>query len=241
MKSIALNQPYLFPYLGYFQLINLVDTFVIYDDVNFIKKGWIHRNNILTPQGPLLFTIPLKDVSQNKLIKDTQIHENFIKWKTKFLETLDHCYNHANNFNEGYGLINKILTKINSNQPITGLCFKAIKKILKYLEIKTKIIETSTIYHNTHLKGQDRIINICQQEKADQYINLIGGQELYDRQLFEKENINLKFHKISDHRYLQFDKKYSPISFVSNLSIIDILMWCKPPEIKRLLEKCEVI
>lgn len=245
MKTIAVNQPYLYPYLGYFQLIKSVDTFVIYDDVNFIKKGWIHRNNILTPQGPLLFTVPLKDASQNRLIKDTLIHESFAQWRSKFVNTLAHCYQNSSNYEEAYLPVAGPLYDwkvgfrgglILPNKPISQLCLDTLKKILKYLNIKTKIVNTSTIYQNSHLKGQDRIIDICKQEKADQYINLIGGQHLYNKKLFEKEHIELKFHQIKPHTYKQF---LSP--FIPNLSIIDVLMSCKPCEIQDLLQQYELI
>lgn len=219
----------------------MVDTFVIYDDVNFIKKGWINRNYILSPTGPILFSVPLKNASQNKLIKDTLIHENFDQWKDKFLDTLKHYYHNAINFNYGYNIISSVLHKTQPNQSISQLCFDSIKQILKYLDIKTKIIDTTNIYHNSHLKGQKRIIDICKQENATQYINLIGGQQLYNKELFEKENMELKFHKIKPCNYDQYDSKYFIRPFTPNLSIIDILMWCNLHQTQNLLHQYELI
>ncbi len=92
MKSkIAVMQPYFFPYIGYFQLINSVDKFVILDDVNYIKKGWINRNYILVNSKPCLFTIPLVKPSQNKLINETEIAFES-NWKKKFLKTIETGY-----------------------------------------------------------------------------------------------------------------------------------------------------
>ncbi len=71
---LAVMQPYIFPYLGYFQLLSAVDRFVFFDDVNFIKKGWIHRNQLLVSGQKHLFSVPLQRASQNKLIKDTYLH-----------------------------------------------------------------------------------------------------------------------------------------------------------------------
>jgi len=84
-KTVSIMQPYLWPYLGYFQLLALSDVFIVYDDVNFIKKGWINRNRVLGAQGPLLFSVPLQSVSQNKTIKDTALHQTYDKWRFKFL------------------------------------------------------------------------------------------------------------------------------------------------------------
>nr|WP_310590339.1 WbqC family protein [Dyadobacter sp. NIV53] len=81
--TIAIMQPYIFPYIGYFQLINAVDKFIIYDDVNFINKGWINRNNILVSGQAHLFTIPLKDASQNKLIHEVELIGGD-QWKKSF-------------------------------------------------------------------------------------------------------------------------------------------------------------
>ncbi len=71
--KIAIMQPYIFPYIGYFQLIHAADVFVFYDDVNYINRGWINRNRILLNGKDQLFTIPCKEASQNKLIKDIEV------------------------------------------------------------------------------------------------------------------------------------------------------------------------
>ena len=106
--KIAVMQPYIFPYIGYFQLINAVDKFVIFDDVNFINKGWINRNNILLNNLPYLFTLPLKKSSQNKLINEIEIANDKI-WNQKFLKTLQAAYSKAPNFSEVYNLVDRIV------------------------------------------------------------------------------------------------------------------------------------
>jgi hypothetical protein len=227
--------------LGYFQLLNLVDTFVLYDDVNFIKKGWINRNRVFGPKEPILFTIPLEDASQNKLIKDIRIHNNYLHWKPRFLNTLNHSYAKAPNFNLIYGMVAKILNHCQPGDSIRDLCLFSLQEVKQYLEIKTKIQLSSVCYTNQHLKAQDRILDICKQEGATTYINLIGGQELYSREDFQKENISLIFHKMKDIRYCQFDGHYLPAGFTPYLSIIDTLMFCHPIEIKKLLNEYELI
>ena len=91
---LAIMQPYFMPYIGYLQLMNAVDKFVLYDDVNYINKGWINRNRILVNGQAYLFTIPLKEASQNRLINEIYL-SNDPKWKGKLLKTIEQGYKKA--------------------------------------------------------------------------------------------------------------------------------------------------
>jgi len=242
MKSIAIQQPYIFPYLGYFQLMNLVDKFILLDDVNFIKKGWINRNRILgtrwTNDGfePQLFSIPLNDISQNRHIRDTTLHQGYVKWISKFETTLQHTYRKAPYFTQTKNLVLQILNSCQARDSISRLCFESLKAIKALLALDCQLVQSSATYNNQSLKGQDRIINICQQEATDCYINLIGGQGLYFKEMFTNIGIDLKFHKCLPYSYSQGSE-----IFQANLSIIDTLMWCEPSEVKQMLHNCEVI
>jgi hypothetical protein len=231
--TIAIMQPYIFPYIGYFQLINAVDKFIIYDDVNFINKGWINRNNILVGGKPLLFTIPLKDASQNKLINEVAVLKTEA-WQKKLLKTVQQSYQKAPYYGKVFVLIEEIVNL--DVETIYQLTFEALKRTCNYMEIKTEIVPSSTIYQNTHLKGQERILDICKQEKADHYINPIGGMELYDKEKFEKEGIKLDFIKSVSSPYTQFKN-----AFVPWLSIIDVLMFNDPEQIREQLKAYELI
>ena len=114
-----------------------------------------------------------------------------------------------------------------------------MKETCKYLNIKTEIIESSTIYNNQDLKAQVRILDICLQEKANHYINPIGGMAIYDKQLFADKEILLNFIKAKPIQYKQFNK-YNE-SFVPWLSIIDFLMFCSVEEINEHLNKFELV
>ena len=231
--TIAIMQPYIFPYIGYFQLINTVDKFVIYDDVNFINKGWINRNNILVSGQAHLFTIPLKDASQNKLIYEVELAVND-PWKKKFLKTLQQSYLKAPNYQKVFLLIEEIVNF--EAGTIAELTLHALQKICGYMNITTEIVPSSSVYNNTELKAQDRILDICKQEKAIHYINPIGGMELYDKNKFEKEGIKLNFIKSTADPYLQFKN-----AFVPWLSIIDILMFNDAESVDKLLKEFELI
>lgn len=90
-------QPYLFPYLGYFQLIQAVDKFILLDDVNFIKRGWVNRNRILVNGKDHLFSLPLQRASQFKKINDLKLAD-YPGWRNRFFKTLTHAYRQASQY-----------------------------------------------------------------------------------------------------------------------------------------------
>ena len=221
--KLAIMQPYFFPYIGYFQLINEVDKFIIYDDVNYINKGWINRNNILVNNSPNLIQVPLIAASQNRLIKDILVvDEN--KWKDKILKTIYFNYKKAPYYNQIISILEEVLSC--EYMSISDLNYFIILKICSYLNIETELIRTSSIYENCDLKGENRILDICLKEKADVYINPIGGQLLYDKIKFQEKGIVLKFINSNASTYNQNNDK-----FINYLSIIDTMMFCSPKEI----------
>ncbi|MBC7408507.1 MAG: WbqC family protein [Arcicella sp.] len=231
--KLGIMQPYIFPYIGYFQLINAVDKFVIYDDVNFINKGWINRNRILNNGKDSLFTIPLKEASQNKLINEIDVNWDSA-WKSKFVKTLEQCYKKAPFYLEILPIIEQTLSV--DNEPVSKVIEHNLKLICDYLGIKTEIVSSSAIYQNTHLKAQERILDICSQEKANQYINPIGGLELYDKDFFEAKNLKLNFIKSNAIEYTQFKNEFVPW-----LSMIDVLMFNSKEKIKEFLDNYELV
>ena len=233
--KIAIMQPYFMPYIGYFQLINTVDKFIIYDDVNFIKKGWINRNNILANKNRTLFTIPLKKASQNELIKDISINiDSFSIWKNKFLKTLEMNYSHAKNYDSVLLLLEDIFSY--DTDSISDLATYSLIVVCKYLNIKTEIILSSTIYCNEVLSGQERILDICLKEGAKTYINPIGGMELYSESLFLENNIDLFFIKMNNVIYKQFSEEFIPF-----LSIIDVLVFNDKEQVLDMLNKFDLV
>lgn len=231
--KIAIMQPYLFPYIGYFQLMGSVDKFVILDDVNFIKKGWINRNRILVDGKDHLFSIPLQKISQNKLICDTVLSDT-TKWKGDLLKTLELCYKKAPFYQSTSVLVNEILNYNSDN--ISEFNLNGLRLIAAYVGIDTEIINSSKCYKNNILKGQDRIVDICKKEKASIYVNLPGGVKLYDKKIFSENDICLNFIKSEDIVYTQLDKE-----FVPNLSIIDVLMFNDRTVVGNYLRRYELI
>jgi len=228
--TIAIMQPYFFPYIGYWQLINAVDTYVIYDDVNYIKKGYVNRNNILENDTCKLFTLELQQASPNKLINEIKIGNN----KQKLLKTIRQNYIKAPYFREIYALLESIMEHNESN--LAKFLGNSIEQISKYLEIDTKIIYSSSIEKDKQLRGQNKIINISKQLNASHYINAIGGKELYSFEEFEKEGIQLNFLRTKPTNYKQFNSV-----FVENLSIIDVLMFNNKKTINYFLQEYTLI
>lgn len=234
--DISIMQPYLFPYIGYYQMIYCSDYFVIADDVQFIKKGWINRNRILLNGEPSMITLPLKRDSYFLNINErTFAIQSGSMGRITFLNKIVNSYRKAPEFTNIYPLIEKIMCFENEN--VAAYLHNSIKKICEYLDIRTKMIVESTLNLPPELNYQDSVIYVCKELKAKRYINSIGGMELYSKSKFKKNSIELKFIKTRETlEYRQFYNK-----FVPNLSIIDVMMFNPKEQIKAMLTEYDLI
>ena len=207
--KIAIMQPYLFPYIGYWQLINCVDTFVVYDDVNYIKGGWINRNRILLNENPILLTFPLSGASSFKLIKDIQMSSN-IKARIDILKTVQQAYNKAPYFKLIYPLLEKII--LFEERDLTRFILNSLIELSRFFNINTKFVLSSVIDNDKSLNARERLIEICKKFGAETYINPIGGLKLYNKKDFEKHNIRLYFLRTNEIIYKQFGNDFIPVS-----------------------------
>lgn len=230
--KIGIMQPYFFPYMGYWQLINAVDKYIVYDDVAYIKGGWIARNNILLDGKKHLITLPLKNSSSFRNIDEIEVTEDRIAIN-KLMKTLKAAYAKAPYYGEVMPMIENIILR---NKSIALLNYNAIIQINKYLGVNTEIILSSTLEKESTLKGQDKVIYINKMFGGDIYINAIGGRELYNGRDFMKNGIELKFLKMGDIKYAQYKKE-----FVPGLSIIDVLMFNGREDMKGHLENYSLI
>ena len=231
--KVGIMQPYFLPYVGYFQLINEVDIFVLYDNIEYTKKGWINRNNYLLNGKPYLFTIPLKKDSDYLNIENRIISESFKK--NKLLTKIKEAYNKAPCFKNIFPLIESIVNHKESN--LFEFIINSIYKICKNLEINTKIIRSSHIEIDHGLKAEEKVISICKSLNATTYINPIGGLELYDKRSFNEKNLDLTFLKANLN--IKYDQGFDV--FVPNLSILDLLMHLDKNEIKKILTEYKLI
>jgi hypothetical protein len=227
--KLGIMQPYFLPYLGYWQLIKAVDKYVVYDNVTYIKGGWINRNNILASGEKKLFTISLKGASSFRLINEIEIGDDFENMH-KMVQT---NYARAPYFKDVKKLL-EVMVSFES-RVLSHFITNSIQEILKYLDIHTKILISSEMPLYTDAKGKNKVIEICEYLGADTYYNAIGGQDLYDREEFAAHGIELKFLKTNLVPYVQLKN-----DFVAGLSILDVLMFNSPDTVNRMLDDFEL-
>ena len=243
--KLAIMQPYFMPYIGYFQAMAAVDKYLLYDKVAFIKKGWINRNRIYIQNvGTQFITIPLKNKSSFTNILDVQI-DNTTDWRSKMLNLIYYNYKRSPFFDVVYPLMENSIKQ--SSELISEYNFVVLNQIATFLDINTPIElctdpmyegieEQLAKYDDSLLRKYDRIKFICQANNADNYINPIGGQELYDKQIFAQQGITLNFVQTQVIPYPQLAPEFIP-----NLSIIDVLMHNGKAGTKQLLNAYTLI
>lgn len=225
---VAIMQPYFMPYVGYFQLINSVDKFVVYDNIKYTKKGWINRNRMLVNNKDSMFSIPLKKDSDYLNISERVISENFTK--DKFLSKIYNAYLKAPSFKIVFPVVEDIVNFNEEN--LFSYIYHSLVTISKYLEIDTEFIISSSLKIDDAHKGEEKVLSICKEIACTEYINPIGGTELYSKNKFKENGINLSFLKSSNVEYTQFNSEFIPW-----LSILDIMMFNPVEEIKRILNE----
>ena len=227
--KLAIMQPYLFPYLGYFQLIRSVDAFVLYDDVNYIKGGWINRNFILGNGEKQLFTLPLRAASPNKLINQIEL-----AGPQKILRSVRHSYRKAPHFDLVYPMLEDILEQKETN--LARFLDYQLRRICAHLGLEAEWYLSSDLRKDNALRGQDKVLAMCEELGARHYINVPGGKALYDKEAFAEHGLQLSFIQPRPKPYPQFDKCFLP-----NLSIIDVMMFNDKVQCAALLEQYDLV
>lgn len=231
MKEIAIMQPYFLPYIGYFQLLNKVDEFVLYDNIEYTKKGWINRNRMLQNGKAEYFTLPLKKDSDFLNINQRFLAENSKLEIEKTLRKIKANYMKAPMFNSFFPIVEDIFLYNEKN--LFSFILHSIQTMMEYIGISTPIIISSTLSeHVETLKSQEKVIQICKEMNADCYINPIGGVELYDKLTFQENGIELNFMQANNIHYPQFKNEFVPF-----LSILDVGMFNEKEEIQTLLNE----
>lgn len=220
-------QPYFLPYIGYWQLINAVDEYVIYDDVNFIKGGWINRNRFLIQGKAKYFNVQMKGASSFKKINEVLVDDSSV-WRKNLLSTFSMAYKKAPYFLDVFPLIEEIVSC--QEDVLSTYVINSILKISKYLNIDTRFLISSNIEKNYELHGQDRVLDICKRLRATSYYNAMGGEKIYSRDIFIRNNIELFFLEPDTCQYRQYKN-----DFVENLSILDVMMFNPKEDILRML------
>lgn len=216
MSAVAIMQPYLFPYIGYWQLLQAADRFVVYDDVNYIVRGWVNRNRILINQAPGLITLPLLQASQNRKINEIDIAPA-AQWQRRMLRCVEMAYRKAPCFDQVFPVVERILAHPDNN--LAGFLTHQIQVLAGFMGQTVQIVSSSQGYGNAGLAAQERIVDICRQEGASRYINAQGGRALYEPARFAEAGIDLRFIGMRALPYRQRGEGFTPY-----LSIVDALM-----------------
>ena len=216
--KIAVMQPYFFPYIGYFQLIEKVDFFVIFDDVNYIKGGWINKNRILQNGNIIDITLPVQQASQNRKINQ---HLRCIdkKMLEKLKKKIRLSYSKASNFNDAFPLLCQLIDYTETN--LAKYLTNSLRELSAYLGLKTQFIYSSELSnHDDWDSAQDRIIDICKRLNGTEYWNLPGGKSIYNENMFLEEELTLNFISPNLTSYTQLNTQ----EFIKGLSIVDVVM-----------------
>jgi hypothetical protein len=226
--KLAIMQPYFFPYIGYFQLINAVDEFVIYDNIEFTKKGWINRNRVLVNGKDEYITLPLKSDSDYLQIRQRQLADAWPQERKKMLNRIKESYRKTPFFKEVYPVVETIIHFEDSN--LFSFIFNSVQRLSEHLGMVTSFVISSTIPVDHSLKAQEKVIEICKSREAKTYINPIGGLQLYSKDKFSEAGVDLQFIKSNDIQYGQFNNEFVPW-----LSVIDVMMFNSGEKVKEML------
>lgn len=219
--TIAIMQPYFFPYIGYFQLMNVVDTWVNMDHATFINKGFMHRNTIA---GNQIIRLPLSGASQNLNTREIKVDYESNQLR-KLLKTLEHHYGKAPYFKVAKMMLERNIAA--EPDSLAAFNWLLINQIHDYLDMDTKLVESSLGL--TMLKKADAMIDIANQFQADKIINPIGGSQLYDKDYFRNRGVSIDFIRMTATR--EEDR----------LSIIHLICNYPAEVLKERLTECELL
>lgn len=230
---LGIMQPYFLPYLGYWQLLAAVDRFVVYDDVQYIKGGWINRNRIKIGDQVKYMSLQLDGASPNRRISDIELLDDH-GWRGKLQRTVEQNYAAAPFFRETVQLFRDILGF--AERDLSGFLVNQLKLVAEHLAIDTEIVETSRHYCNDSIKGPARVIDVCRRENATIYINSAGGRDMYFPESFAAAGVELRFYSMKPLEYAQGKGAFQPC-----LSVLDVLMWLGRAETRRLLSEVNIV
>lgn len=211
---VAIMQPYWFAYIGYYQLIAAVDQFVIYDNIQYTKKGWINRNRILRNGEPASITIPIRKASDYLDVNERQVADSLDS--KRMLRTFRDAYLKAPHREEALGILQTSLDCPDLN--LSSFINRSVEVVCNHLGIETRRIVSSSLGVDRKLRGQERVIATCSELRATVYTNPIGGVDLYSAQEFHASNIDLVFLKSTLSPYRQMSR-----TFIPAMSILDVI------------------
>ena len=214
--KLAIMQPYFLPYPGYFQLIAAVDVFVVYDNIKYVKSGWINRNRLCRNGEAATFSLPLKHASDSFEVRERELAAAFDP--EKLLNQFRGAYGRAPQFARVFAWLEQVIRHGERN--LFRYLDHSIRAACDLLTVGTEIRTSSDIAIDHTLKKQDKVLALCRAAGARTYVNAIGGTELYDKEEFRRQGVELQFLRSKPFEYPQLEP-----AFVPSLSIVDALMF----------------
>jgi hypothetical protein len=230
--TLGIMQPYFLPYIGYWQLLAAVDRFVVYDNIQYTKKGWINRNRFLRNGADAFFTVPLKKGSDSLNVADRRVADDFDP--AALLNPLASAYRKAPFFTTAFPLVEAIVTAAPRN--LFEYLLHSLVTTAAFLEIRTPVVVSSAVAIDHDLKAERKVLALCQALGATRYLNAIGGRELYSVTAFADQGIDLKFIQSRPISYRQYDD-----AFVPGLSIVDVLMFNSKDAVRAMLGAYDLV
>ena len=231
---LGIMQPYLLPYLGYYSLIKNTDRWIVFDEVQYIRHGWIERNRILKPgEGWQYIAVPLQKHNRDTLIKDVLVKQD--DWRDKIFRQIDH-YKKAPFFAQAIGVLKDAFDI--ETESITKLNAHVLQHTCNYLGIdfNYSIFSEMQLAIDPVNDAGEWALNISKALGAQTYINPPGGMEIFDQKKFENAGVELKFLKIELEPYAQRRQSFEP-----GLSILDVMMFNSPERINEMLDNYQLI
>lgn len=229
--KLAIMQPYLFPYIGYYSLIKNTDYFIFFDTPQYIRKGWINRNRIIGGnKEPVYFGVPVEKCERETAIKDVKIADDK-QWKDKILGQLTVYKKRAPYYNDVISLVKDVVS--DESGSISELAIKSIVKSCEFMNLDLK----SSVYSEMNLKDikvkepDEWALEITKELKYDTYVNPPGGKTFFDGDKYKEAGIKLEF---LSQDLVAYNQRIH--TFLPGLSMIDILMFCKPEEVMEMME-----
>lgn len=222
MKKVAILQSNYIPWKGYFDLINSVDDFVIYDTSQYTTRDWRNRNRIYTPEGVKWLTIPVKG-TQSKRINEIEIADP--EWGKKHWSTIKYAYGKAPFFIEYSHEFESLYMDADESR-LSAINFKFITLINKLLGIETKLFWSSDF--DLADERTSRLLGICEQLNADIYVSGPSAKEYLDEKKFDQNGITVEWMDYSD--YPEYSQLHEP--FEHQVSVLDLLFNAGPDAVK---------
>ena len=214
-KTVAIVQSFYIPWKGYFDLISRADEFILFDDMQYVRRSWINRNRIKTAQGVVWLSIPVKVKGKfQQAIKDTEISDP--GWKGKHWETIKRSYAKAAYFREYAQRFEELYLECDETH-ISRINHRFLSGICSILGIDTRL---SRSMDYQLLSGKtERLVNLCQQANADIYLSGPSAKAYIREELFQEAGIELQYMDYSG--YPEYKQLYPP--FVHEVSILDLI------------------